>query len=318
MTRENIEVFPQHPKLFETPSVHFEMLHDTRRVETYQRAIEKTVKPGDVVVDIGTGTGLLAMLAVRAGASKVYAIEESEIIETAKEIAERNGLADKITFIKENSRKASLPERADVVISELIGHLAFEEGIARSLLDAKKRFLKPGGIMIPNLVVLQSAPINNEGIHGLYIDSWNEPVCGLDFSNMKDLAGGNFYLVDVNDRNVLSLQDHILLSFEPMNPHPIVENSATTYNILRPSTVHGIAFWFSCFLAKGEVLSNNLWQHTHWKQCMFLLKEPLKVQRDDLVAALFSVNLKSKDKPFLKVDLVKVLEKQNPLDSTPQ
>ena len=73
---------------------HEEMLSDSVRVQAYHRGIRRNVRPGDVVVDLGTGTGLLAFMASRAGAKKVYAVEHSDFIEIAREIGRHNGFTN--------------------------------------------------------------------------------------------------------------------------------------------------------------------------------------------------------------------------------
>ena len=97
---------------------HEEMLSDSVRVDAYHRAIRRNVRPGDVVLDLGTGTGLLAFLASRAGARKVYAVEHSDFIEVAEEIARHNGFTN-IEFVRANSREFTPPEPVDVVIRTL-------------------------------------------------------------------------------------------------------------------------------------------------------------------------------------------------------
>ncbi|MGI9584075.1 MAG: 50S ribosomal protein L11 methyltransferase, partial [Acidimicrobiia bacterium] len=100
---------------------HHSMLADSARTQSFLKAILSTVKPGDVVVDIGAGTGVLSMFAVMAGARMVYAIEREPIIGVAMEVAEANGLSDRIRFIHGSSDEVVLPEKADVVVSETIG-----------------------------------------------------------------------------------------------------------------------------------------------------------------------------------------------------
>src|SRR5581483_2265956 len=102
---------------------HGVMIADRARVGAYRRALERTVKPGHVVVDLGTGTGLLAVFACRLGARTVYAIEAEEIIDLARDIAAANGCADRIAFIRGHSTGVQLPERADVVVSDVHGAL---------------------------------------------------------------------------------------------------------------------------------------------------------------------------------------------------
>ena len=105
------------------------MLADQRRVQAFRRILAVAVSPGDVVVDIGTGTGLLALLAVGAGASRVYAIERGDVIDLAQHIARQNRVEDRVTFVRGDSREVQIPETADLVMGELIGSLGLDEQI---------------------------------------------------------------------------------------------------------------------------------------------------------------------------------------------
>ena len=129
---------------------HGEMLADAARVEAYAAAIGRSVRPGDAVLEIGTGTGLFAMLACKAGARRVYAIEADDIIEVARANAAANGLADRIEFIHGLSTAVELPERVAVVVSDLRGVLPLYESHIASIVDARTRFLAPGGGLIPH------------------------------------------------------------------------------------------------------------------------------------------------------------------------
>ena len=127
---------------------HEEMLSDSVRVGAYHRGIHRNVNPGDVVLDLGTGTGLLAFMASRAGAAKVYAVEHSDFIEVAREIAAHNGFTN-IEFVQMNSREFVPPEPIDVVIHEQMGDELFSENMMENLLDLRDRVLAPGGRILP-------------------------------------------------------------------------------------------------------------------------------------------------------------------------
>lgn len=129
--------------------MHIELLDDEVRTQAYLAAIRAHVRPGDVVVDLGTGNAVLAMAAARAGASRVYAIEASTFAEVAEQIIRANGLADRITVLRGWSNQITLPERADVLVSEIIGNDPLDEGVLRYVPDAVRRFLKPGGRILP-------------------------------------------------------------------------------------------------------------------------------------------------------------------------
>jgi type I protein arginine methyltransferase len=135
-----------------------EMLADTVRVETYHRAIHRNIRPGDVVVDLGTGTGLLAFMASRAGAAKVYAVEHTDFIEVARELARHNDITN-IEFVQTNSREFVAPEPVDVVLHEQMGDELFNENMLENLLDLRSRVLRPGGRILPGRFRLFVEPI---------------------------------------------------------------------------------------------------------------------------------------------------------------
>jgi SAM-dependent methyltransferase len=145
---------------FDTAPVHVSMLNDKHRTLSFLSGIKEVVQPGDVVLDIGTGTGILAVAAARAGARHVYAIEASGIGKLAKEIFKANGLTDRITLVEGWSTQVSLPEKGDVLISEIIGNEPLGERVSEATMDAMKRLLKPNARLVPNKVKIFGLPIS--------------------------------------------------------------------------------------------------------------------------------------------------------------
>ena len=127
----------------------------------WRRAFERALPKGSVVVDLGSGTGVLGMLALQAGAAKVYAIEAGPVIEIAKAIARENGFADRIVFLRGMSTQIELPERADVLIADQIGYFGFNAGAFAFYADACRRFLKPDGVAFPHSVTLHCGPVES-------------------------------------------------------------------------------------------------------------------------------------------------------------
>jgi hypothetical protein len=138
---------------------HIDMLNDKARTSSYLASIRRVVRPGDIVVDIGTGTGIYAMAAALAGAQKVYAIETGRIAWIARRLIEANGLADRITLIRELSTQIWLPERANVLISELIGDEPLAEQVIGITQDALRRLLKPRARLVPSSLKIFGLPI---------------------------------------------------------------------------------------------------------------------------------------------------------------
>ncbi len=137
---------------------HEEMLSDSVRVAAYHRGIHRNVRAGDVVLDLGTGTGLLAFMASRAGASRVYALEHSDFIDVAREIAVLNGFTN-IEFVRANSRDFTPPEPIDVVLHEQMGDELFNENMVENLIDLRDRVLRPGGRILPATFRLFVEPV---------------------------------------------------------------------------------------------------------------------------------------------------------------
>jgi hypothetical protein len=144
----------------DTVLLHVDMLNDKTRTSSYLESIRRNVQAGDVVLDIGTGTGIYAMAAARAGARHVYAIEAGPIARAAKALFKVNGLSDRITLLRGWSTNLWLPERADVLISEVIGNEPLAEGVVGVTKDALKRLLKPDARLVPSRIRIYGLPVS--------------------------------------------------------------------------------------------------------------------------------------------------------------
>jgi 2-polyprenyl-3-methyl-5-hydroxy-6-metoxy-1,4-benzoquinol methylase len=136
---------------FDTPVDHHRMLMDHVRVMAYRAAIFAAA-PGKVVVDLGCGSGILSIFAAQAGARHVYAIEESRVAALASLMFKSNGVADRVTLLRGNSREIELPEKADLVVHEILGTDPFNEGVVSSIADARARLLAPDGVFLPSSI----------------------------------------------------------------------------------------------------------------------------------------------------------------------
>lgn len=145
---------------FARPAMHVVMLDDEPRTRGYLRALESIVKRGDIVIDIGTGTGVLATSAARAGAARIYAIESSAIADAAERVFTANGVADRVSIVRGRSTQIELPERADVLVTEIIGNDPLDELLLEVVSDAKARLLKPGASIVPCALEILALPVD--------------------------------------------------------------------------------------------------------------------------------------------------------------
>ena len=137
-----------------TLAEHLGYLATPHRLDLYRAAVNKIVRPGDIVLDAGCGTGVLGLLCLQAGAAHVYAVDSSAAIELAREALTRSGWSSRVEFIRGSSFQVDLPQRVDVVICDHVGYFGFDYGLIALLADARKRFLKPGGKLIPGRLKL--------------------------------------------------------------------------------------------------------------------------------------------------------------------
>ncbi|MCK4711200.1 MAG: 50S ribosomal protein L11 methyltransferase, partial [Gammaproteobacteria bacterium] len=269
---------------------YYGMLADKVRMQAYRDAIFKTVKPGDVVVDLGAGTGLLSIWAVQAGASKVYAIEKTNAIELAKEIARTNNCADKIEFIKKNSVDVELPERANVLISETLGSFGIDENTLQFTIDARERFLLDDAVMIPQSLELFVTPVDDKATYEK-LDFWRH-ISDINFTPAFDLFSKKIMVESVDANGLLAKP----VSFGQLDFTTTTESvfQARQYiPIEKPGFIHGVAGWFNVKLCDGIEINTAPDQiQTHWKQAFFPFQNPVEVIKGDVLDWVVSVGAK--------------------------
>jgi len=231
------------------------MIADRVRVEAYAEALRRTVRKGSVVVEIGTGPGIFAVLACQLGASMVFAIEPAEIIQVAREVAAANGCAAKIEFYQQLSHCVSLPTRADVVLSDLRDVLPFFRRHIPAIVDGRRRFLAPGGTMIPRKDTVWAAVVEAPKPYCEIVDPWEQNRLGQDLNPARRLAVNNIQKIRVSPEQLLTAH-HMWTTLD----YATVENPDVRGNlewiVERAGTGHGIVVWFDADLAEGVNLSN--------------------------------------------------------------
>ncbi len=268
---------------------HREYLSDTNRLDAYARAIGECVRPGAVVVDLGAGTGILGLLACRAGASRVYCIEETSLIGLAREIFRANDFADRVRFIKDYSMHISLPELADVVIADQIGRFGFEAGVLEYFSDARKRFLKPGGVLLPSRIELIVAPVEHEDLWH-QVEFWNQRPGGFDFRPALRIASNTGYPARLQPQHLLA-SPGVIASLATEECPGSIAGIEATMQVERAGTLHGIGGWFRAQLSPHVTMSNGPLEQKRIgrRNVYFPIDRPVAVEKGDRVRVVMTI-----------------------------
>ena len=231
------------------------MIADRVRIGAYADALRRVITTDSVVVDLGTGTGIFALLACRFGARRVYAIEPSDAIQVAREIAAANGFAERIEFRQAMSTEITLPERADVIVSDIGGVLPWFQTHLPSIADARRRFLAPGGALIPQQDAVWAAVVEAPDLYARHAAPWEDCGFDLDMAPARRLAVNTFKRGEVTaDRLLTEPRRWALLDYGRVDDSNI--QALVRWPISRAGTGHGIVVGLDRTLAEGIRLSN--------------------------------------------------------------
>jgi hypothetical protein len=225
------------------------------RLEKYERALQMIVKPQDVVLDLGTGVGILAVLAIRAGARHAYAIESSDSIDFARAIAASSGLADKITFLHGSSFDVDVPGRADVLVTDTFGTFGLQPGGWTAILDARQRLLTADARCIPQTIHLYAAPIEDEPLYAQTVDVWATRVRGVDLTPMRAFAVNTVYSARSAAAQILGVAP-AMTRLMLRDTEDVNFTLDSVLSCSRSGRMHGLSCWFMAELADGICIDN--------------------------------------------------------------
>jgi len=290
--------------------IHEEMLKDEVRTKTYQMAIMKNAHlfKGKTVLDVGCGTGILSMFAAKAGASQVFGVDCSSIIDQAVQIVEKNGLSSCITLIKGKVEEIELPvPTVDIIISEWMGYFLLYESMLDTVIFARDKWLAPSGIMLPDKAIMYICAIEDAQVKHDRIDFWDD-VYGFDMSPIKELALTE-PVVDVVDAKAVVSNSVPILDVDILTCTKEQLSFSSNFKIRahRNDYIHGFVAYFECAftqLHKPIGFSTAPFaKYTHWKQTIFYLREVLTVCNGEDISGRISCEPNKKNPRDLDIAL---------------
>ena len=292
------------PPKASTVRLHLSMLNDRTRTGQYLTAIRELVRPNDVVLDLGTGTGILAIAAARAGARHVYALEGGTIAALAARIVEENGLSQTITVIPQWSNLVTLPERPTLLVTELIGNELLGEGLVAATVDARRRLLTPEARFIPSSLRLYCLPINipeqeiaNFAFTQSSLMQWQQWYDGISFHPLLEACRSYLLRSFVNPWSIRDWprlgKPALLYECDLSTVETGIIDSETRLQAECAGHLSGLLMFFEAQLSPNLILSTDpaiVEAHNHWLSPLWIAADPVAVRSGDAFVVRYYYN----------------------------
>lgn len=272
------------------PAWHFTMLNDETRNDAYDRAIRAAVRPGDHVLEIGTGSGILAMMAARAGAERVTTCEANPALaDVARRIVAANGFAERVSVVGRKSTQLEvgrdLPRPADLLIMEIFDSILVGEGVLPSLDDARARLLKPDARVLPQRARVYAAALEMPGLRRV---NPIRRIAGFDLSPFEVFSNPAGQMVELGAEPHRLLTDPFpVFDFDFRRPVPNAGEFRRPVPVKAAGTVQAVAVWYDLFLDDAIAMTTAPGvERNHWKQAVDFLPADLTVAGGESLAVL--------------------------------
>lgn len=261
---------------------HRELLRDRQRIQAYQRAIAEQLAPGGVVVDLGGRIGILSLLAAQAGASQVYLIERNRsMAAVARQLAAENGYRERITVLDKEMGAVQLPRPADLLVSDWLNPwFGIGSNIFGLVMEARDRFLRPGGALVPMGAELFLAPVEAPYLTQ-ELTFWENAVPGLKAHGCRELSANNCYIARVDPQGLLATERRIGV-WDLLTSREEPFRVEAEFPLERSGGLDGLCGWFDVQMSPGVRQSTGpCAEPTTWFQSYLPLDPPARVARGD-------------------------------------
>jgi Methyltransferase domain len=265
------------------------MAFDATRNALYEAAIKRVVTPDSVVLDLGSGLGMHALMAARAGARRVFMVEPENVVHCALEVAKHNGYGDRIEAFQGRIEEVELPEKVDVIISVFTGNLLYTEDLLPSLYFARDKWLKPGGALIPDAAELMVAPINIEKRYSETVEAWSKSAHEFDYSPLRRFAANDFisenrYPSEKSTAYLLAAAK-TLATEDFYTAKSIDLDRSAEFSITSEDVCHGLHGWIRIRLGEAWAATGPIDPPMHWTPLTLPVDPPIKVAPGDTLSA---------------------------------
>ncbi len=271
------------------PSWHFTMLNDETRNDAYDRAIRAAVRPGDHVLEIGTGSGILAMMAARAGAARVTTCEVNPALaDVARRIVAANGFGERVSVVGRKSTQIEvgrdLRQAADLLIMEIFDSILLGEGVLPSLDDARQRLLKPDARVLPQRARVYAAAVEMPGLRRV---NPIRQIAGFDLSLFETFSNPAGQMVELGaEPHRLLTEPFAVFDFDFTQPVPNGGENRPEVKAIAEGTIHAVAIWYDLFLDDRITMTTAPGvERNHWKQAVDFLPVDLPVAKGQTLIA---------------------------------
>ncbi|CAL1546977.1 unnamed protein product [Lymnaea stagnalis] len=271
--------------------IHMSMLKDKVRTESYRDFMltNPSLFKDKLILDVGCGTGILSMFAVKAGAKHVVAVDQSNIIYQAMDIARENNLHEKITFVKGRLEEVNLPiEKFDVIISEWMGYFLLFEAMLDSVLWARDRYLKPEGCVYPDQFSMLVIGVTDTQMRNSKLDFWDD-VYGFKMSCMKHSVVDEVHVRLVNKETIVT-EPAVIKTIDVMNCKVSDLDFTSTFTLKCQSDaeITALVGYFDTYFDKGcqnkvSFSTGPMVAPTHWEQAVMMLPKTVTATKDSSI-----------------------------------
>lgn len=230
-----------------------DMIRDHVRINAFTEALRRAIRPGDVVIDIGAGTGILSLLACQMGAAHVYALEPNPFVALGDAFAAANGFSDRIEFLQRPSTEFSLTQSADVIVGDLRGALPFHGAIVHTFKDARERLLKPGGIIVPQQDQIFASFLQQEEWYQTRVLSpWMTQPNGLNLTpGLRHQTNSILRRTDPITPEMVILPGQLWHTLDYTSVEQPNASNTLYWQVEAEGTAHFVYLWFSTDLYQG-------------------------------------------------------------------